>query len=209
MGKYREIGEGLVAAAKPRFKDFRIDFEKISNAASKAAREGREGLTFEDGAAMFSDLDWDLRIPLQHRYAAEGALDPVAHYHAKRFKLYIGRNCAWPDEPARDALRMFADHGRAEIGVALVRAYVDMQHKRLKRDYPARKAGKPRAQREEGVQRAINGMCSLIAAAIPDRKVELLNDLDSVAKYVDEHGGDEDRGWLDQVRREIWMERRA
>lgn len=209
MGKYREIGKGLVAAAKPRFKDFRVDFEKISNAASKAAREGREGLTFDDGAAMFSDLDWDLRIPLQHRYAAEGAFDQIAHYHAKRFKLYIGRSCAWPDEPARDALRMFADRGKAEIGVALVRAYVDMQHNRLKRDYPTRKGGKPRVQREECVQRAIDGIGSLIAAAIPDRKAELLNDLESVAKYVDEHGNDEDRAWMDQVRRDIWMERRA
>lgn len=209
MGKYRGIGEGLVAAAKPRFKDFRVDFEKISNAASKAARDGREGLTFDDGAAMFSDLDWDLRIPLQHRYAAEGVFDQVAHYHAKRFKLYIGRSCAWPDEPARDALQMFADHGRAEIGVALIRGYVDMQHKRLKRDYPTRKAGKPRVQREQGIQRAIDGISSLIAAAIPDRKAELLNDLESVATYVDVHGNDGDRTWLDQVRREIWMERRA
>lgn len=209
MGKYRDIGERLVAAATPRFKDFRVDFEKISNAACKAAREGREGLTLGDGAAMFSDLDWDLRIPLQHRYAAAGAFDQVAHYHAKRFKLYVGRSSAWPDEPARDALQMFVDHGKADVGVALVRAYVDLQHNRLKRDYPTRKPRKPRVQRDQGVQRAIDGISSLIAAAIPDRKAELLNDLESVAAYVGEHGNAEDREWLDQVRRAIWMERRA
>ena len=39
-----EQGERLVAAAKPGFKDFRADFEKISSAASKAARESRDGL---------------------------------------------------------------------------------------------------------------------------------------------------------------------
>ena len=209
MGKHRQVGERLVAEAKPRFKDFRVDFEKISNAASKAAREGREGLTFDDAFALFSDVDWDLRIPLQHRYAAEGALEQVAHYHAKRFKLYIGRNEPWPDEPAIDALQIFVDHGRADLGVQLVRTYIDMQHKRLKRDYGSRNPGKPRVERDEGAQRAIGAINRVIAAAIPERKAELLSDIETVAAFVDEHGDEEARSWFDGVRREIWMERRA
>jgi hypothetical protein len=209
MGKYREIGERIVAAASPRFKDFRVDFEKISNAASKAAREGREGLAFDDAMAMFTDGDWDLRIPLQHRYAAEDALDRVAHYHAKRFKLYVGRDEPWPDEPAADALELFARHGRADLGVDLIRTYVDMQHKRLRRDYSARNPRKPRIERPEGVQQAIDGITDMIASAIPDRKAELLKDIETILFYVGEHGGREDRAWLEQVRREIWMERRA
>lgn len=209
MGKHRHIGERLVAAAKPRFKDFRVDFEKISNAASKAAREGRDGLAFEDGMAMFSDLDWDLRIPLQRRYAVEGALEQVAHFHAKRFKLYIGRNEPWPDEPAADALEMFARHGRGDLGIELVRTYVDMQHKRLKRDYSARNPRKPRVERPENVERAIAGITKVIAAAIPEMKADLLRDIDTLAPYVEAHGSDEDRTWFEAERREIWMERRA
>jgi hypothetical protein len=158
MGKYREVGERIVAAASPRFKDFRVDFEKISNSASKAAREGREGLTPDDALTMFSDLDWDLRTPLQRRYAAECALEQVAHYHAKRFKLYIGRNASWPDEPAADALQMFVDRGRSDLAVELIRTYVDMQHKRLKRDYGTRNPRTPRGERAEGVQRAIDAI---------------------------------------------------
>ena len=202
-------GERLVAAAKPRFKDFRVDFEKISNAASKAAREGREGLNPDDGLAMFSDLGWDLRIPLQHRYAQAGAFEQVAHYHAKRFKLYIGRSTPWPDEPALDALKLFADHGRPEVGVSLVRTYIEMQHKRLKRDYSTRRPGKPRVDRDEGVQRAINGINRVIAAAIPDRKAELFKDMETVISFVEAHGGEDDLAWLESVRREIWMEKRA
>ena len=209
MGKHRHIGERLVTAAKPRFKDFRVDFEKISNAASKAAREGREGLVFDDAMAMFSDGDWDLRIPLQHRFAAEGALDQVAHYHAKRFKLYIGRNEPWPDEPASDALEMFAKHGRADLGVDLVRTYVEMQHKRLKRDYSARSPRKPRVERPEGVQQAIAGITKVIADSIPELKADLLKDMDSLAPYVAAHGNLDDRNWFESIRREIWMERRA
>lgn len=209
MGKYRQIGERLVGEAKPRFKDFRVDFEKISNAASRAAREGRQGLKPEDGMAMFNDTDWDLRIPLQHRYATEGFLEAVAHYHAKRFKLYIGRSTAWPDEPANDALQLFADHGRADLGMQLLRTYVDMQHKRLKRDYPVRNPGKPRAERSEGVQQALTSVGKVIADAIPDRKRELLNDLETIAPYLDRHGAEDDRAWIESVRREIWMERRA
>ena len=209
MGRYREIGERLVAAAKPRFKDFRVDFEKISNEASRAAREGREGMTFDDAVAMFTDVDWDLRIPLQYRYASEGALEQVAHYHAKRFKLYIGRSTPWPDEPADDALLMFVGKGRADLGIQLVRTYVDMQHNRLKRDYSARNPRKPRAERPEGVQQAIAGITKVIADAIPEAKADLLKDMDSLAPYVAAHGDMDDRKWFGAIRREIWMERRA
>ena len=209
MGRLRDIGERLVAAAQPRFKDFRVDFEKISNAASKAGREGREGLSFDDAVHMFNDVDWDLRIPLQHRYAEEGAFDAVAHYHAKRFKLLLGRNEPWPDEPANDALHLFAEHGRAEIGVTLIRTYVDMQHKRLKRDYGARNPRPPRVERGEGVEQAIGSINRVIAAAIPERKAELLKEIQIVGHFVDEHGDAETQDWFEGVRREIWMERRA
>ena len=209
MGKHRDIGEILVAAAKPRFKDFRVDFEKISNAASKAAREGREGLRFEDAVHLFNDVEWDLRIPLQRRYVEVGAFDAVAHYHAKRFKLLLGRNTPWPDEPGKDALRLFAEHGGGEIGVALIRTYVDMQHNRLKRDYSTRNPRGSRKPREAGVERAIASISKVIAEAIPERKTELLKNLDSVAAYLERHGSDDDRAWLDRLRREIWMERRA
>ena len=142
----RDVGERLVAAAKPRFKDFRVDFEKISTAASKAAREGRDGLDPATAMHWFNDVDWHLRMPLQRLYADQGAFDAIAHYHAKRFKLLLGRNEPWPDAPADDALRLFADHGRADIGVTLIRGYVDMQHKRLKSDFSKRN---PRGPRKE------------------------------------------------------------
>lgn len=206
---YREVGERLVAAASPRFKDFRVDFEKISNAASKAARERRDGLAPEDGIAMFTDADWDLRIPLQRRYGEAGALDAIAHYHSKRFKLLLGRNEPWPDPPAEDALRLFTEHGRADVGVALIRTYVDMQHKRLKRDYSKRSPRGPRTDLDEGTKAVIGTIDRIIASAIPDRKGELLRAMALLASYVEEHGGDADRVWLEAVRRELWMEKRA
>jgi len=43
MARNAEVGAALVAAAAPRFKDFRLDFEKISTAASRAAREAATG----------------------------------------------------------------------------------------------------------------------------------------------------------------------
>ncbi len=203
------VGERLVAAAKPRFKDFRVDFEKISTAASKAAREARDGLDPASAIHWFNDVDWLLRRPLQRRYAEAGALDAIAHYHAKRFKLLLGRNEPWPDAPADDALCLFADHGRADVGVTLIRGYVDMQHKRLKKDFSARNPRASRIVRTERVERAIGTVGKIIADAIPDRKSELLRDMDAIAAYLSEHGGAEDREWFERVRREIWMEKRA
>jgi hypothetical protein len=206
MSEHRELGERLVAAAAPKFKDFRVDFEKISNNASKFS--GGE-LSNEQAAAMYLDQHWDLRIPLQRRYMDAGAADAVAHYHTKEFKLVQGRNSPWPDEPARDALRLFAQHGRPELGVALIRTYAEMQHKRLKRDYSSRNPRGSRKPRDEDVQRTIAVISQILADKIPDRKAELLRDLEAVTPYIEQHGTDEDRAWFDDLRREIWMEKRA
>ena len=205
----REEGERLVAAAKPRYKDFRVDFEKISTAASKAAREARNGLDPASALGWFNDVDWHLRTPLQRRYAAEGAFEVIAHYHAKRFKLLLGRNEPWPDAPCEDAMRLFAAHDRADIGVALIRGYVDMQHKRLKSDFSTRNPRPSRKQRSEGVECAIANIGKMIAAAIPDQKADLLRNMDSVAPYLATHASAEDNDWFEQVQREIWMEKRA
>lgn len=205
----RPAAEQLVAMAKPRFKDFRVDFEKVSNAASAAAREGRLGLTPADALGMFTDIDWNLRLLLQRRYATEGRLDLVAHYHAKLFKLYYGRNEPWPDDPALETLELFAANGRADLGIELIRTYVAMQHARLKKDYSSRNPRGSRKTRPEGVEECIAAVNKLIAANIPDRKADLLKDLESVASYVSTHGAKADVAWLESIRREIWMEKRA
>jgi hypothetical protein len=80
------LGERFAAEASPRFKDFRVDFEKISNAASTMMRTERDDLDL--ARAMFSDTDWALRLPLQRRYAAEGAWEPLLKYHLTRTRRY-------------------------------------------------------------------------------------------------------------------------
>lgn len=206
MSEKRALGERLVAAASPKFKDFRVDFEKIGNQASALA--GRD-LSEEESLAMYLDGEWDIRIPLQRRYVEHGAAEAVAHYHAKQFKLVKGRNQPWPDEAAEEALRLFAEHGRAGLGVGLIRAYLDMQHKRLQRDFSSRSPRGSRKPRAEDIDRAITSINQVIADKIPERKAELLRDLQSIIHYVEKHGSDEDKDWLDGLRREVWMERRA
>jgi hypothetical protein len=39
VARNAEVGAALVAAAAPRFKDFRLDFERISTVGSRAARK--------------------------------------------------------------------------------------------------------------------------------------------------------------------------
>ena len=206
MSDHRALGERLVAAASPKFRDFRIDFEKISN---KAVLLAGRALTEEERLAMFLDVDWNIRIPLQRLYVERGAAEAVAHYHAKQFKLVKGRNQPWPNEAAEDALRLFAEHGRAGLGVGLIRAYLDMQHKRLQRDFSSRSPRGSRRPRAEDVDRAITSINQVIADKIPERKAELLRDLQSIIHYIEKHGSDDDKDWLDGLRREVWMEQRA
>ena len=153
--------------------------------------------------------DWHLRIPLQRHYAEHGGFEAIAHYHAKRFKQLFGANDAWPDAPGEDALRLFAEHDRADIGVNLVRACIDVQLKRLRGDLQKRNPRGPRKDLSDDVKQVIGAIDKAIAGGIPDRKRELMRDLDAVDPYVAAHGGDDDRAWLEAVRREIWMERRA
>lgn len=209
MTNLHDEGERLVAAAKPRFKDFRVDFEKISTAASGAARESRDGLDPATASHWFHDFDWHLRLPLQRRYAEADAFEAIVKYHMVRFKNYLGRNVPWPDAPASETLALFARHGRADLGVALIRSYGDMQYKRLLRDLPKRNPRGPHKELDEGVTRAIGVLDRAIADAIPARKADLLRDFGTVQPYIAENGRDEDRAWLDTLRREIWMERRA
>ena len=162
-----------------------------------------------DAAPLFHDIDWDIRGALQERYVREGALEPVASYHSRRFKLVFGRNEPWPDEPAAHALQLFASRGAAHLGVALVRAYVDLQHTRLKRDYAKRNPRKPRSPASEGVERTIAAIGVDIAAAVPDRKAELIAVLERMEPYLEAHAMAESRARLEEVRRELWMERRA
>ncbi|HEY0628841.1 MAG TPA: hypothetical protein VGD23_05880 [Sphingomicrobium sp.] len=198
MGSYRTVGEELVAAASPRFKDFRVDFEKISNAASKSGR-----------GHFFFDSDWDLRIPLQHRYASEKAFEPIWRYHVTRFKLSFGRDTPWPDEPANDALQLFASHGRADLGVQLIRTCVEIHHKRLKRYYSKRNPRGPRGPIDQEAKVVIGAINKVMAESIPDGKRSLLSKLEAVAPYIEAHGTAEDRAWLEALHREIWMEKRA
>jgi len=206
MSDKRALGERLVAAASPKFKDFRVDFEKISNQASSL--DGT-GVSQEERLAIYLDGEWDIRIPLQRLYVEHGAAEAVAHYHAKQFKLVKGRNQPWPDAAAEDALRLFAEHDRAGLGIGLIRAYLDMQHRRLQRDFSSRSPRRARKPRAQDVDRAITSINQVIADKIPERKAELLRDLEAIIHYIEKHGSDDDKDWLDSLRREVWMERRA
>jgi hypothetical protein len=201
------LGERFVAEANPRFKDFRVDFEKISNAACGTLRleEGK----LELARAMFSDVDWALRLPLQRRYAAEGAWEAVLKYHLSRTRRYWSSSSPFPDTPAQAVLDLFAEHGRADLGLTLVRTHIEVMLKRLRRDLSKRNPRGPGKQYDESTRRILSAMDAAVAAAIPDTKRDLLRDLEAVEPYVLRHGTDEDKAWFEDVRREVWMERRA
>lgn len=207
MGQHRDLGERLVAASAPRFKNFRIDFEKVSNAAPRLRDTGE--VSPESATELFFDADWDLRLPLQRRYAEAGAWDEITRYHVNRFTRQLGRDAPWPDEPAMATLELFVEGGEGRRGVALVRTYVETQLARLRRDFSKRNPRGPRRSDSEDLKRVIGAIDQVIAGAIPDRKRELLRALDAVQPYVDAHGDAEDQQWLAAVRREVWMERRA
>lgn len=198
MNERREFCERLIVAGNLKFKNFRGDFDKLSVKASKMGR-----------AEFFFDQDWDLRTVLQRRYANAGAFDAIASYHANRFKRVLGRNTAWPDEAAHGALKLFVEHGAADKGVALIRAYLDMQHKRLKRDYSARNPRRSRKPRDENTEGLLGIINTVIAEKIPEGKRLLMRDMEAVAPYIEAHGKVEDCAWFDALRREIWMEKRA
>ncbi|MDF2146584.1 hypothetical protein [Knoellia sp. p5-6-4] len=201
------LGERFVAGASPRFKDFRVDFEKISNAASRTMRVEEDDLDL--AKAMYFDTDWALRLPLQRRYAAVGAWEPLVKYHLTRTKRYWSSTSPFPDEPAQAVLDLFAEHGRADLGLTLVRTHVEVMLKRLRRDLSKRNPRGPGKQYDEATRRILSAMDAAVAAHIPESKRDLLRDLEAVEPYVMAHGSKDDHAWFAEVRREVWMERRA
>jgi hypothetical protein len=148
-------------------------------------------------------------LALQRRYAAEQAWEPLLKYHLTRSRRYWSSTSPFPDEPARATLDLFAEHGRADLGLTLVRTHVEVMLKRLRRDLSKRNPRGPGKQYDESTRRILSAMDAAVAAAIPDTKRDLLRDLEAVEPYVTAHGNDEDRAWFEDVRREVWMERRA
>ena len=55
----------------------------------------------------------------------------------------------------------------------------------------------------------LQGTNRAIAEAIPARKRDLFRDMDAIEWVIVGHGSDEDQDWLEAIRRETWMERRA
>jgi hypothetical protein len=90
-----------------------------------------------------------------------------------------------------------------------VRTHVEVMLKRLRRDLSKRNPRGPGKQYDEATRKVLSAMDAAVAAHIPESKRDLLRDLDAVEPYVLCHGTDEDKSWLDDVRREVWMERRA
>jgi hypothetical protein len=130
-------------------------------------------------------------------------------YHLTRSRRYWSGTEPFPDAPAQATLDLFAEHGRADLGLTLVRTHVEVMRGRLRRDLSKRNPRGPGQQYDEPTRRILSAMDAAVAAAIPDTKRDLLRDLEAVEPYVLHHGTDDDKAWFEAVRREIWMERRA
>lgn len=203
MSAVRQLGERIVAAARPGWKDFKKDIERLGDALIAACKSGE--ISKDLAQRIHLDVDNALSAPLQRRYIAQGAFDPLIAFHRKRAGFQLP---GWPDECAEVTLQALVEHGRAADAVALVREHFDRRLKHLRKHVQTRYRRGPRRQMDEQMKAALESLSQAVVDDIPAEKAELLRDLQRLAPLLEEHGGEAGHSWFAAIVREVWRERR-
>ncbi|MXO75699.1 hypothetical protein GRI40_10765 [Altererythrobacter aerius] len=114
------LGQRFVEAARPKFRNFRVDLEAIGIAASKAGRAG--DISLEDGAALFLDRGDALSMPLVRRYIAVRETELVARW---LMSLPSFHSAGWVTERNLLALDGMVSAGEPALAVRVVRKHLE------------------------------------------------------------------------------------
>ena len=180
-----------------RFKGFREDYERVSNAASALHRSG----DISRGAAtrIFFDDGHMISAPLIERYLQARESEQVANWLRARTEFHLPN---WLNDRNRMALDGFVANGEGALAVQLIRQHL---HKVMNRTQDAwRAAGRKRPPDMEGT----------VAEQFEDHKAKALEDLPGhldialfeiaeLEPWIDAEGSAEDRKIIEKYREQI------
>ena len=191
------LARPLVDRAVLKFKNFRVDLERIQGGAVKAKDAGT--LSGLHATMIWLDFGNVVSLPLIERYAAARNFEEIAAWLRARDAMQM---MDWPDAPARAALEAMIAHGESALAASLCRHHVDRMIRKLRQDWKERRRGQPK-KLDEGSRAAMRAFQAAIVARIPSRNAELLLDIAAIEPIVAEHGTAEDQAFVAAAKVEI------
>lgn len=192
-----ELARDLANRAKLRFKGFRQDYERVTNAATALHKDGQ--ITKAQATRIFLDDGNMISAPLIARYIEARESEQVANWLRAREEFHFPN---WLNERNRMALEGFVRNGEGALAVQLIRQHLHKVINRTKDHW--RDAGRKRPQ----------GLSDKMAEQFEQFKATALEDLPGhldIALYeiaelepwIIAHGSNEDRKAIADYRDEI------
>lgn len=187
-----------VARATLRFKGFRQDYERVSNAATAQWKDGQ--ITQAEAQRVFLDDGHIVSAPLIARYLAARECRQIADWLRARPEFHFP---GWLSERNRMALDGMVEHGEAGSAVQLILAHLKKVIARARDQWRAAGRKIPKGISPELHERLATAI-ALDLQRLPGSLGEAQLELAELEPWITAHGSREDQrsfaAWLEEVR---------
>jgi hypothetical protein len=187
------LGQRFVDAARPKFRNFRVDLEAIEIVASKAGRAGE--ISADDGAQLFLDRGDSLSLPLVRRYVEACETELVARWLMTLGSFHF---TGWATPRNLAALDGMVAAGEPALAVSVVRKHLEKTQRRARDLWRAVARKIPVNLPPDRLARYQEGLAKLrweLPGEIEAARIEIAE----LEAYVRDHGSPEDNRALDTM----------
>ncbi|MHA6316191.1 hypothetical protein ACXYN8_00820 [Altererythrobacter sp. CAU 1778] len=183
--------------AELRFKGFRQDYERVSNAATALHKTG--DITKAQAMRIFLDDGHMISMPLIARYIDARESEQVANWLRARDGFHFSN---WLDERTRMALDGFVANGEGALAVQLIRQHLHKVMARTKDQWRVAGRKQPKNLPPEYVAQFEAQKLDALET-LPGHIDIALYEIAELQPWIDAHGSDEDRKAITAYRDEI------
>jgi len=195
--KLAEFAQDMVARATLRFKGFRQDYERISNAATAQWKDGQ--ITRAEAQRVFLDDGHIISAPLVRRYLEARESRKVADWLRSREEMHF---VGWLSERNRMALDGMVEHGEAPTAVALILAHLKKVMAAAKDHWRSAGQKMPKDLPSEHHDSFMNSVAEE-RRLLPGRLSETALEIAELEPWIADHGSREDQRMLVSWREEL------
>jgi hypothetical protein len=187
------LGQKFVDAAKPKYRNFRVDLEAIEIAASKAGRAGE--IPADDAAQLFLDRGDSLSLPLVRRYVDARETELVA-----RWLMALGsfHSTGWATVRNLAALDGMVAAGEHALAVAVVRKHLEKTQRTVRERWRTVGRKEPAGLPPERLARYREELAK-VRWELPGEIEAARLEIAELETYVREHGSPEDNRTIDTM----------
>jgi hypothetical protein len=189
----RALGQQFVDAARPKFRNFRVDLEAIEIAASQAGRNGT--ISPEDAAELFLDRGDSISLPLVRRYIEACETELVARWIMALGSFHFA---GWATERNLVALDGMVAAGEPALAVRVVRKHLEKTFARARDRWRVVARKRPQDLSTELAERYEANMAKArweLPGEIEAARIEVAE----LEAYVRDHGSPEDNRAIDTM----------